>query len=333
MNDNNNVTIKEDKGKTEVALKSEKEPSAFMVQLEEAEIVADKIANSTILSVPFQTDVTVDGIVTKVVNKNDIIANILLGQEIGLNPMASIMLGRKLSAKTYLSVIKGRAMGLDLVSSMTQISVITTANGDIYHTSVHIITNCIIRGNASYSIIKDFEPIYKYSKFDTTTGKFLPLNDSDVIDENGNTRSNCLIIDVISVESINRAKEENKIIVQKKIKDRVTTINFKRPIKGLDFNISYSLQQATDAGLYRGYHSELLDASGNPIFIDGKDNWNKHAATMLRNRPLSIGGRVAVPDILHGIYETAEAAEIVDAKVIVDTNNNVTIDIEHEEVK
>ena len=80
---------------------------SFIDKLNEAEKIADYIANSKTFSTQFETQIKdSEGMLIRTeVNKADIIACILLGKEIGLQPMAAIVLGKKLNAKSYFNHI------------------------------------------------------------------------------------------------------------------------------------------------------------------------------------------------------------------------------------
>ena len=112
-------------------------------------------------------------------------------------------------------------------------------------------------------------------------------------------------------DGITKAKFDNKIIIMVKGTTKVTAIRFERASTGFDNIIYYSLQQATDAGLYYGFHSYLKDNSGKPVFVPGRVNWNSHPAVMVRNRVRSHGANIVVADKLLGNYSVDEMMEIL----------------------
>lgn len=288
----------------------------FIKQLEEAEKIADYIAGSATFAKPFEEkviDPVSNELVEIKVNKNDIIAAILLGNSIGLKPMEAIILGKKLNANSYFSVLKGKSLGLDAVSSLSQISVIGTGNGDVYHTGVQTITKCMLDAGCTFEYTEDYVPVYKY--IDTKSNVGYDEYDAETMFE---------VTSSTKAAELQVAMTAGKKTVRRTLVDRRTTIVVNRPEKNIkDLTISYTLQQATDAGLYKGYHSEDKDEQGKPLYVKGKANWNNHPATMLRNRPTSIAGRIAVADKLNSIYLYDEIEEIVKQPITVDADGTV----------
>ncbi len=287
---------------------------SFIDKLNEAEKIADYIANSKTFSTQFETQIKDnEGMLIRTeVNKADIIACILLGKEIGLQPMAAIVLGKKLNAKSYFSVLKGKELGLDPVSAIQQISVIATQNGDTYHIGTHIINKVLLDNNVKVTILHDFEPIYKYKESVPKQG---------ILYENFDDKLMLLYINgVTTADEIKKALSEGKKVVIRTITDRFTEINFKRESKNIDYTLKLTLQECTDSGWYKGYHSTEVDASGKPLFVEGKLNWNNMTRLMLRNRVISQGGRFVCDDKLNGIYSTEEVSDFTNVKVnVVDT--------------
>lgn len=249
------------------------------------------------------------------VDPADIITAIMLGNEMGFAPMASVLLGNKLSINKYMSVIKGKALGIDSVTAVNKIYNIPTANGDIIALSVDIHTKCLLDANVKFTLLEDFAPVYVYQ---SDKGNF---TEEEVFNIDKTIKPDFYLIpstitDIVKSE-IQEALKNHKVCVMKKQIDTRTTWRFERPSKHIDLTISYTLQEAIDAGLYAGYHSKLVDAVktangtiNQPRWVNGKDNWNNHYKTMLRNRPLEIGARIVVADKLQGTYSLAEAYEI-----------------------
>jgi len=255
------------------------------------------------------------------VDPADIITAIMLGNEMGFAPMASVLLGNKLSINKYMSVVKGKALGIDSVTSVNKIYNIPTAKGDIIALAVDIHTKCLLDANVKFTLIEDFVPVYMYQ---SDKGNF---TEKEVFNNDNTIKSEFYLIpstytDAVKLE-IQEAVKNHKICILKKQIDTRTTWRFERPAKGIDLTISYTLQEATDADLYAGYHSKLTDIvrvqgkdTNQPRWMNGKDNWNNHYKTMLRNRPLEIGARIVVADKLQGTYSFAEAYEITDNEEI-----------------
>lgn len=290
--------------------------NTLIQSLKDAEELADYVVNSNTFGVHFEkkvVDTNEDGTpkldkdnkeIYKVVkNKSDVIAAIVLGSELGISPMAAITLGARLNAKAYTKVMRGRKLGLDPMTSIDLIHVIPTKNGDTVSTGVHVISGVLLKNGIKFEYLKDFEPVYDYVSI--KTGKSIRYDESKHLAVDKNTTS----------EEINEAKKANKEFVQRRITNRVTTCVLKR--EGYkELTITYSIQDAIDAGLYRGINSDGQQ-------VEGKDNWNKHPATMLRNRTLTIGGRIIGADYLDGMYSNEEAMEFTEYEVV----NEEPIDI------
>lgn len=277
--------------------------------LKDAEELAEYVVNSNTFGVQFEkrvVDTNDDGtpkldkdnkeIYKTVKNKSDVIAAIVLGSELGITPMAAITLGKRLDAKAYTKVMRGRKLGLDPMTAIDLIYVIDTQNGPIVSTGVHVISGVLLKNNIKFEYSKDFDPVYEYISFKTSKAVRYDEDKHFLVDKNSKK------------EDIAEAKKEGKEFVQRKVVDRITTCVLQR--EGYkDLTISYSLQNAIDAGLYKGTNSE-----GEPI--DGKANWNNHPATMLRNRTLTIGGRIIAADHLDGMYSNEEAMEFTNYEIV-----------------
>jgi len=264
---------------------------------------------------PFAKDFTSkdkDGNIT--VDTGAIVANMVLGHEMGLAPMASLMLGKRLNANSYFSVLKGRELGIDPITAISKIYNIPSGGGSVIALAVDIIIAKIIESNTTMTYIRDFEPTPTYSTADGiyVGHKHLLTN------EDGSFKSNFFLYikDVTDIKLAKQAKQDGKIIIVQTGMTNVTSLRLVREAKGLDVVFHYSLQEAIDAKLYRGFHSSLKDDKGNALYIKGKDNWNSHPATHLRHRPASIGGRIVVADKLLGAYSIDEAIEILNIDTV-----------------
>ena len=238
--------------------------------------------------------------------KEDVISAIVLGHELGINPMTAISMGKRLDTKSIFSVLKGKSMGIDPITAMEHIHTIPTGNGDVSSTDVHIITAQLLKAGVIYNIIEDYTPLYKYRD---SNGKYY---DKQLVEDNPDIYQ----IVTPSTKPEDKNNQKHKVFLDSKPYTYRTTILFEREIlingktKLQKLPISYTLAQATDAGLYRG-----IDSLGKQV--KGRDNWNSHPATMLRNRCISIGGRIIASDYLQGIYENSEVLEFTDADIVV----------------
>ena len=260
--------------------------------LKRAEALAEWVAKSSTYGEAFKDE---DG----KINPADVVTAVVLGSELGIPPMSSILLGKRLNANAYFKVMQGRALGLNPVSALNNISVIDTAKATVIHTGVHVITKCLIDAGIDINILKDYEPVYGY----------VNIMDNKIVDVEVVGKDKIYEVTATSnPQEITKAKTDKKILVKKKEVNRVTEIEFKREER-TPLKIKYSLREAIDAGLYKGVTTDGQE-------VKGKDNWNNHPATMLRNRAITIGGRIIAADRLQGIYSTEEASEFtkVEAK-------------------
>ena len=269
--------------------------------------LATSIVNSP-LADPFKTK-DKDGNIT--VSEGAIIANMVLGHELGLSPVASLTLGKQLNANSYLSVLRGRELGIDSVSSMSKIYHIPTKNGNVIALAVDIIVAKILGSGTSFNYIRDNEPTPMYKSL---TGEYIGHKWLIVDDETNKLKDGFYLYQkgVTTKEDLNKAQLRGDTIIYQTGLTNVTSVRFIRKSNNIDMVVHYSLQEAIDAKLYRGFHSTLTE-NGKPVYVQGKDNWNNHPATHLRHRPLSIGGRIVVADLLMGNYSIDEVIEIIDS--------------------
>jgi hypothetical protein len=292
---------------------TESSTDVFLKSIQEAEKIAEYVVNSETFGASFEKmvpDLDKDGnpktneegdikYVT-VKSKADVISAILLGKELGIQPMAAISLGKLLNADAYFKVIKGRSLGLDPVSSIQNISVINTSAGKTIHTGVHVISKAIIDAGVDIEILEDATPVYSYVNYKNKEDLGTELNPDWFV-----------VSSATSKEALQKAITEKKIIVTRKIVTKRTTITFAR--KGRKpMTISYTLQQATDAGLYMGVNSVTGEE------VKGKANWNNHPETHLRGRVISIGGRIIAADKLQGVYSSDELQDFTNYEIIED---------------
>lgn len=242
----------------------------------------------------------------------DVIGAISIGLEIGIPPMSAISLGKTLNAKSYLSVLKGKSMGIDPITSIAKIHNIETGNGSVLYTSVDLISKAILDSGTTMKIIRDYEPTPMY--YDLASNAYLGHH-WKIFDRNNIIKPLYFLWkEGVDKNDVKKAIDEGKIIIrQSKQFTYVTTIHFVRKAKGIDEEFSYSTQEAIDAELLNGFHSWKLTQNGDkqtPFWVKGKLNWNNNTPQMLRNRCISIPGRIIVADILQGIYTEDEVVDM-----------------------
>ena len=225
-------------------------------------------------------------------DKEDAIACILLGHEIGLAPMESLSFGKRLTVEKIQSVIKGRSLNIDTVTSLEHIHQIKTANGVVSIMGIQLITALLLRAGIKIDFVEDFRPLYQY--IDMSGEVYL----QETIESSKD------MFQIITENTPDSKYDKDKIQVAFTNKEYTRRTKVKMTRGDIVIEISYTLQQATDAGLYRGIHSK----TGNEV--KGKDNWNSHEATMLRNRPVSICGRLIGGDVINGVYTFEEVLDI-----------------------
>jgi hypothetical protein len=262
------------------------------------------------------------------VDEGAILANLVLGREMGFDIGASLMLGKQLNSNVYFSVLKGKSLGLDAITSMSKVYNISTKNGNILSLAVDIISKIIFDNCDEIEYVRDNEPT---STFYGIKGNYLG-HYWNIHNDDGTIKNTFFIYnkDIHSDEELITASKAGKIIAIQRGSTNVTSLRLARNKNKFNKTFHYSLQDATDAELFRGFHSALITKDGKPEYITGKDNWNTHPTTMLRNRVTSIAGRIAVADKLQGSYSHDEAMEIVN----VSTEDELrTVDTDYEEVK
>ncbi len=305
--------------------------------MENNKIIKHSIANSSIVLLPdiskieeFANAVKNSSLADAFKKKNkdgqmvvdiaDIVAAVSLGNDMGITPAASLLLGRKLNANSYFSVLRGRELGLNPITSMSKIYVISTTNGDILALDVGLIAKAILDSGTKMEYIRDFEPTFTYKDIITNKylgHKWLLSNEDGTLNE----QYFLYINNVTPQEDVKKANADGKMIIAQTGITNVTSLRLIRNSNNINKIFHYSLQDATDAGLYMGYSSSLLDVkTKKAIYIKGRDNWNKHPVTMLRNRVTSIGGRIIVADLIQGGYSMDEAMELANVDTKDDLN-------------
>jgi hypothetical protein len=274
---------------------------------------AEKMANLK----TFAEGIVASSLFPQVTKAEDAITAIVIGNEIGLSPMVAIANAKKLVGSKIHSIIRGREMGLPAGLAMDNIHQIPTKNGAVTATGVHIITAMLIRAGVKMSFIEDSTPLYKYMEISTKQ-----MLDKELVE------GNPMVYQIVhaGTKKDQRDMSKSQVILNTNPYTYRTTIKFSRESTGQEITISYSLQDATDAGLYPGTSTVTGQA------VQGKQNWIENWKTMLRNRVMSIGGRIIASDKLGGVYEFSEITDgihtmdtevIEQATVLKDTKGNV----------
>jgi hypothetical protein len=250
----------------------------------------------------------------KITKKEDIVSCILLGRELGLTDMVSVSMGKTLDKLAYFQVMKGKALGLDAPSSLQHVYAYEKDGKVVTGIDGQGINAVIIKAGIKYKYIADFKA-KKYYRTQVQTGVGIFLG-YDLLDDF------FILTNSTSPDDLRTAIASKKTIV-KEYFTFYTEIEFYR--KDWDaLRESYSLLDATEAGLYAGYNY-------NGEFIKGKPAWNGNPKRVLTTRTLSIGGSRIGGDALNGLISLDELNELKnDDNAKPDTT---TIDIEHEEVK
>lgn len=313
---NNNQAITKAENSTNTVVTTTKSGmSKFIDALKEAETLADYVINSETFGAGFEKNVVkldkngkpeldADGNeqYVKVKNRADVVSAILLGKELGIEPMAAITFGRQLNADAYRKVVKGRSLGLDPMTSLSVINVINTQNGPVIHTGQSVISDIIGRNKVQTEILEDAVPVYKY--FNLANNKTVDI-----------TRLKTTDYVVVTPDADPSALGDIKpgmFILAQAIVDIKTTVRLSR--EGFKpITISYTRQDAIDAGLYKGINSDGEEVKGKP-------NWNNNLKTMLRNRSITIAGRLILGDKLNNLYSNDEVASFTTLELDNDGN-------------
>lgn len=260
--------------------------------LQQAEQLANYIASSKFADNFALVVRGEDGKDRKEVNVSNIVACLMLGQEIGLKPMESVAVGRMLNRDAVIKVHRGKDLGLNPFAAIQNIHIFSTGNGnEIVYLGIHVIEKVLTEMGVRRRIIddgtRDFIRYYAYSK----------NNDGEELDFDPEKH---FVINGATSDDVKKAIAEGKKPVTRK-KDRRALIELTRGDQVIA--IPYYITDAIEAGLHRG-----INSAGDEV--KGKDNWNKHPATHLRKMSTMLGARIIAADRLHGIYVDSEIGSI-----------------------
>lgn len=274
---------------------------------------------------------------TVIIDPSDIVTNMILGHKAGLDMMESLVLGKSLNLNSYGAICLGKDLGLKYHQAITKIFVLETSNGITYALSVDIYTKLCNDFHVKRKIIKDYEPVYAYYVVTKENPKgTVALEKDEAFDENGKLKPNLLWMNTMTtkdtVEAHERKCEALDLPVVKVIRreiDRETSIHFVREDIDFDEIVTYSIQDAIDAGLYPGItrRGEVLTVTNKKtgeITPAGKDNWTKMPRAMLYSRDMTKGTKMCVPERTVNTMGYGEALDTFSDTIDEETKINIT---------
>lgn len=265
---------------------------------------AESLIN-TDLGARFKENVVKDGIATEVINIDNMVTCLLTGQELGLSPMTSLAYGRNLNLDAIQKVELGKTLGLSVTASLKNIFCFESGGIRQVYTGINVVEGCLNKHHIDIDIDEDFVPVYKYFNLQL---------DKPIIEFNPDRH---IDVDEYNDDYVRAAMTEKGMVPVSRVIDTYrTTVSLIR--KGKKTTISYTLQEAIDAGLKSGKHS-ITGAD-----VKGKDNWDKHTRALMRKMAIMLAARICANDILNGMYCDVE---LKDVKSI----NDDTIDIQYVE--
>lgn len=282
---------------------------ANLAILNDYKVFAESIKD-TDLGQRFAENITVEGKVVSVININNMVTCLLIGKELGLSPMVSLSYGRGLNLDSIQKIELGQALGLSTTAALKNIFVFETGGNRQVYTGINVVEGCLNKHNIDIHIDEDFVPVYEW--FNIQLGKpIVEYNPERHVD-----------VDSYNDAYVKQAMTERGCIpVTRIIKTYRTTVTLTR--KGKKTTMSYTLQEAIDAGLKSGKNSV------NGSEVKGKDNWDKHTRSLMRKMAIMIASRICANDILNGMYSDFE---LVGAPTIPDDTTDTKF-ADFEEVK
>ena len=271
-----------------------------------------ELANEIVSSKLFSSSVS---------NVEEAIEAMMVGSEVGFSVAMSLKLGKMLNRKSLISILRGKELEIGTITSMNDIHVIEANGREIIYTGIHIITAVLIKAGVKIEILKDFAPLYQYTELSTEGSVIKRDTNKQVIllrtlKENELTDKHKIISETDMTFEAGRIpvfKHENPY-------DYITSVKLSRTFDKVlnEIPISYTLQDAIDAGLMKGI-------SSTKEVIKGKDNWIKHTKTMLRNRAIAIAGRIIAADKLGSTYEYSEVVDVTNDPTYSDDEKIINI--------
>ena len=267
---------------------------------------AESLIN-TDLGARFKENVVKDGIATEVINIDNMVTCLLTGQELGLSPMTSLAYGRNLNLDAIQKVELGKTLGLSVTASLKNIFCFESGGTRQVYTGINVVEGCLNKHHIDIDIDEDFVPVYKYFNLQL---------DKPIIEFNPDRH---IDVDEYNDDYVRAAMAEKGMVPVSRVIDTYrTTVSLIR--KGKKTTISYTLQEAIDAGLKSGKNS-ITGAD-----VKGKDNWDKHTRALMRKMAIMLAARICANDILNGMYCDVELKEVKSL-------NDDTIDIQYVEAE
>lgn len=217
----------------------------------------------------------------------DIIANYMISKEMGIHPMTALMLGQKIKRTSISSVIRGKALGLDPITSIEKIHYINDASSS---TGVDVLSAVLLKNGITIEVINEHTPVHATINMDVTTDVKNP-----VLLEKGEYEVNKDKYNVVylKTDSSEYSKDKINVLRSKETIDIITTIKFTR-------TFTNGKIQEVIVSRYLSDYKHLKD----------KDNWENYSKDMLYNRVFGIGARRIANDLIFGMYENSEIADL-----------------------
>lgn len=206
----------------------------------------------------------------------------------------------KTGADVMVAILTGKELGFGSMFSVNNIYPIN-GRGTL---GVHAINAKLLQAGIVVEVLKDFEPCVNFVlKGDDDKPVLIDKNTGKEVfrDDKGNAPKD-------SVPSIIRegfADESPKSheIKGKKITNYKTVIKFTRKLKQIDG----SYREMVAFGEFSTQEALTAD-------LAGKDNWTKYAKTMVYTRAYTFGARKIADDIIGGLPESTEYADVKNIK-------------------
>lgn len=270
-------------------------------KLQQIELLVDKLENSTLarsfidktypLGEDGKPDYEAQPIET--VNKADMVLCLSLGAELGMSPAIALSYGKGLNLQAIKKIEYGKKLGLDYMTSMDKIYVWSGGGREIIYTAIEIVKKRLLECGIITEIIEDgTKPIAMCKVVETgIIEEYNPVKHK-LLPKGTPPNMYSTIVDAVK-------KENPEIYVADLVphiyRATVKLIRTNKFGKEETITISYSTQQAIDAGLLKGIKSDGSESKG-------KDNWNNHPMQHLIKMSIMIGGRLIAADVLNGVY-------------------------------
>jgi hypothetical protein len=298
MNDNKNTNTPAVRSNTGLATTN----SGFLSSIESMEDLdqaVEYVASSKTYCERFKinTKDEATGEMKREVDRNAVAICLMLGREIGLNPFTSIAMGPgRLNEEAVIKVHRGRDLGLSPMNAMAQIYVFKSGNGtENVYTSIHVINKCLSENGVTRNIIENGNGVH-YLYYDIKTKEPVLFDDDFCF----------LVTPASNPEDVAKAvKSGMKLVTRKPTKRALVELTrHYRDGRTETVAIPYTLQQAIDAGLYKGINSFGEE-------VKGKSNWNNHPETHLIKMSIMLGARIIIGDVLNGCYIPEELPDSI----------------------